>query len=127
MEQKTPLKPFILKSDPVASSTPKERPQEHKVSLNRRDSAESQRSTGSDTGTDILCSYDSDGAQRGTRRSQKRPPPLKLTSLVTPVISGPQNDPRRRGDLSSPPGLHEVPGIVVGPPPYVAPGRMRRH
>jgi len=109
MEQKTPIKSFVLKSGPV-DPTPKERLQEHVVSLNRRDSA------GSDTSADTLCLSDSEGSQRGTRRMQRRPPPLKLISLVTPVIKGPQDNPRRKANPPSPPGLHGVHTIVADPP-----------
>lgn len=119
MEQKTPLKPFALRSDPAASN-PRDLPQ-FKVSLNRRASAESQKSVGSDTYSESTYSTDSEGS--GKRRSQKRPPPLKLTSLVTPVVNGPQNNPRRV-DRSSIPRL---PAIVVDPPPSAIPERMRRH
>jgi len=126
MDQKTPLKPFILKSDPV-TPIPTGRPQQHNVSLNRRDSGESQKSAGSDVSADTLCSSDSEGSRRGRRRSQKRPPPLKLTALVTPVVNGPQGDPRRRADRSSPPNPHEIPAIVVDPPQSRTPDRLRRY
>jgi len=120
MEQKTSLKPFVLKSDP------KGRPQGHSVSLNRRDSAESQKSGGSVTSTETLCSPDSEGFQRGTRKSRRRPPPLKLTSLVTPIVSGPRNNLRRGVDRPSPPGPHGIPTIVVDPPQPVTLDRTRR-
>lgn len=126
MEQKTPMKPFILKSDPVVLIS-KGPPQQHSVSLNRRDSTESQDSAGSDYSTETLCSSDSEGPQRGKRRSQKRPPPLKLTALVTPVVNGPQDNPRRRADRSSPPSPHEIPMVAVDPPQSGTPDRMRRH
>ena len=93
MEQKSPLKPFVLKPYSVAP-TPKEGQQRYTISLKRRDSTESHKSDGSDTSSSY--SSDSEGSQRGRRRSQKRPPSLKLTSLVTPVINGPQNNPRQR-------------------------------
>jgi len=125
MEQKTLLRPFTLKSDPVAP-TREERPQRHNVPPNRRDSSESQASAGSDT-TETLCSSDSESSQRGRRRSQKRPPPLRLTSLVTPVINSLQNNTRRRVDHPSPPNLHEAPAIIVNPPQSGTPDRMRRH
>lgn len=130
MGQKTPLKPFVLKSDPEALA-PKDgqqpRQQQHAIPLNRRDSTDSQGSTGSDTSTGTEYSSDSEGSQRGRRRSQKRPPPLKLTSLVTPVINGPQYNPRNRADRSSLQNPRGVPTIVVEPPQSVTPDRMRRH
>lgn len=113
MEQKSPLKPFILKSDPAAL-TPKEGRQQHTIPSKRRDSTESHKSAGSDTSSSY--SSDSESSQHGRRRSQKRPPPLKLTSLVTPVINGPQNNPRHRVDRSSLQNPHEVPTIIVEPP-----------
>jgi hypothetical protein len=118
MEQKIPLKPFVLRSG-AAAPAPKEGQQEHAISLERRDSTESHRSAGSDSSSSY--SSDSEGSQRGRRRSQKRPPPLKLTSLVTPVINGPQNNPRHRVNHSSPPNPHEVPTIMVEPPRTVTP------
>lgn len=126
VDQKTPLKPFILKSDPVAS-TPNARPRQQNVSLTRRDSSESQKSAGSDSSADTLCSSYSEDSQPGKRRSHKRPPPLKLTSLVTPVVNGPQDNPRRGVDRPSPPGLHGVPAIVVNPPQSETPEKIRRH
>jgi hypothetical protein len=125
-EQKTPLKPFVLRSDPVAPTpNSKERPQQHHISLNRRDSVESQGSE-SDTVAGSVYSSDSESTRGGKRRSQKRPPPLKLTSLVTPVINGPQNNTRRRADLPSPPSPREVPTIVVDPPRSTIPDRLKR-
>ncbi|KAF9643948.1 hypothetical protein BDM02DRAFT_3122696 [Thelephora ganbajun] len=124
MEQKTPLKPFVLKSGATVL-TPKEGPQQHNVSLNRRDSTESQKSAGSDVSTGSSYSPDSEGSQRG-RRSQKRPPPLKLTSLVTPVINGPQDNPRNKVDRSSLQNPQEVPTIIVEPPRSETPDRMKR-
>ncbi|KAF9785708.1 hypothetical protein BJ322DRAFT_732696 [Thelephora terrestris] len=125
MEQKTPLKPFILKSDPVAPNSKGSLQPQH-VSFNRRDSGGSQESVGSDASTETMCSYGSGGSQRGKRRSQKRPPPLKLTSLVTPVVNGPQDNPRRRVDGSSLQNPHEIPAIVVDPPQSRTPDRVRR-
>lgn len=126
VDQKTPLKPFILKSDPVAS-TPNARPRQQNDPLSRRDSSESQESAGSDSSADTLCSSYSEDYQPGKRRSQKRPPPLKLTSLVTPIVNGPQDNPRRGVGRPSPPGLHGVPAIVVNPPKNETPERIRRH
>lgn len=127
MGQKTPLKPFVLRSDPEAL-TPmggqQPRQQQRPVTPNRRDSTDSQKSAGSDISTGSVYSSDSEGSQR-SRRSQKRPPPLKLTSLVTPVINGPQHNPRDRVGRSS--LLSEVPMIVVEPPQSMTPDRMRRH
>jgi hypothetical protein len=125
MEQKTPLKPFILRSDPVAM-TPRDGQRQHAVPPNRRESTESQKSAGSDTSTGTAYSSDSQGSQRGKRRSQKRPPPLKLTSLVTPVINGPHRNPRDRADRSSLPHQRGVPAIAVDPPQSGIPDRMRR-
>jgi len=125
MEQKTPLKPFVLRSDSRAL-TAKEGQQQHVVSLNRRGSAESQKSAGSDVSTSSAYSSGSESYQRGKKKSLKRPPPLKLTALVTPVISGPQNNPRTRVDRSSPPDSDEVPTIVVEPPQSETSHRMRR-
>lgn len=125
MEQKTPLKPFILKSDPAAL-TLNEGKQQHVVSLNRRNSTESQKSAGSDTSTGSSYSSDSERPRRGRRRSQKRPPPLKLTSLVTPVINGPQDNPRSRVDPPPLPNPQEVPPIVVEPPRSGIHERLRR-
>lgn len=125
MEQKTPLKPFILKSDP-AVLTPRDGQRQHPVPLNRRDSAESQKSAWSDASTGTAYSSDSEGSQRGKRRSQKRPPPLKLTSLVTPVVNGPQYNPRDRAGRSSFPHPRQVPAVVVEPPRSEIPDRMRR-
>jgi hypothetical protein len=132
MGQKTPLKPFALKSDPAAltprdGQQPGKQQQQHRVPLNRRDSTESQKSAGSDTSTGSAYSSDSEGSQRGGRKSQKRPPPLKLTSLVTPVINGPQYNPRNRVNHLSLPNSHGVPAIVVELPQYVTQDRMRRH
>ena len=121
--QKTPSKPFILKLEPVTST---ERPQEHHVTFNPRDSVGSQKSAGSDTSTDTLCLSDSNGFQRGARRSQKRPPPLKLNCLITPVINGPRNNPRARADRFSPPSPRGVPTIVVHPPQSATSDRRRR-
>lgn len=126
MEQKTPLKPFILKSE-SAAITPKDGQQQRAVSLGRRYSTESQKSAGSEASTGSLYSSDSQGSQRGKRRSQERPLLLKLTYLVTPVINGPQNNPRSRVGRSSLPNPPEVPTIVVEPPQSETPDRMRRH
>lgn len=97
MEQRTPLKPFVLKSDPDALTYQKAQRQ-RVISLNRRNSAESQGSAGTGEDTSTPNSSDSEGPPQ--RRFHKRPPPLKLTSLVTPVINGPQDNPRRRLDHS---------------------------
>ena len=96
MEQRTPLRPFVLKSDPDALTSQKA--QQHIISLNRRNSTESQGSAGADEGTRTPNSSDSEGSPE--RKFHKRPPPLKLASLVTPVINGPQDNPRRRVDRS---------------------------
>jgi hypothetical protein len=124
MGQKTPLKPFALRSDPPTRA-PKKDQQQHVVSFNRRDSDEGQKSAGSDASTCSAYSSGSEGYRRA-KRSQKRPPPLKLTSLVTPVISGPQDNPRNRADRLSPPTPHDVPTIVVEPPRSDTSHRMRR-
>lgn len=122
-EQKAPPKSSILKSD-SATLTPKEGQQEQRiVSLNRRDSTESQKSAGSDTS--VGSAYSS-GSQY-SKRSQKRPPPLKLTSLVTPVIRGPQDNPRQGVDRSSLRNSREVPVIVVEPPQSGIPDGMGSH
>lgn len=125
MGEKGPLKPLILKSD---SATPTHKKgQRHTVSLNRRESNGSQKS-GSDASTYSSYSSDSADSQHSRRRSQKRPPPLKLTSLVTPVIHGPQDNPRHGvDDRSSLPNTHTVPTIVVEPPQPTTPDRMGRH
>lgn len=121
MEQKTPLRPFALRSDVPLTS--KEGPQQHVISLKHRDSTESQKSAGSDASVDSAYSSGPEVPQHGRRRSQKRPPPLKLTSLITPVINGPQDNPRARASRSPP----QVPTIVVeSPQPEPSPGRMRR-
>lgn len=125
-DQKTPLKPFVLRSDPVAP-IPNARPQRRNISLNRRDSSESQKSAGSDSSADTLCSSYSEDSQPSKRRSQKRPPPLKLTSLVTPIVNGPQDNPRKGAGRPSPPGLHGVPAVVVNPPRSGTPERIRQH
>jgi len=122
MEQKTPPKPFMLESD-SATLTPKEDQEQRVVSLNRRDSTESPKSAGSDTTVGSSYSCDSEGS-RYSRRSQKRPPPLKLTSLVTPVIRGPQDNPRQGVDRSSLRNSRGVPAIVVEPPQSGIPGGM---
>ena len=126
MEQKAPLKPFILKSDPVAL-TPKEGWQQQSLTLTRRDSTETQNSAGSDSTAASVYSSDSEGSRRGRRKSQKRPPPLKLTSLVTPVINGPQHNPRNRVNRLSLPNPHEVPAIIVEPPQSETPEGMGRY
>jgi hypothetical protein len=126
VDQKTTLKPFVLKSDPMAS-TPNARPMQKKVSLNRRDSSESQKSAGSDSSAGTSTSSHSEDSQPGKRRSQKRPPPLKLTSLVTPIVNGPQDNPRRAVGRPSPPGLHGVRAIVVNPPQSETAERIKRH
>ena len=100
MEQRTPLRPFVLRSDPDALTYPKAQ-QQRIISLNRRNSTESQKSAGTDESTSTSYSSDSEGPlQRDRKKFHKRPPPLKLTSLVTPVINGPQDNPRRRVDRS---------------------------
>jgi len=125
IEQKAPLKPFVLKSD-SAALTPKEGQQQRAVSLNRRDSTESLKSAGSDTSVGSAYSSDFGGSQY-SRRSQKRPPPLKLTSLVTPVIHGPQNNPRQGVDRSSLRNSREVPAIAVEPLQSGTPDGMGSH
>ena len=122
MEQKSPLTPFIFKSDSAALTTNGQ--QQPVISLERRDSTESHASAGSDSNSSYSC--DSEGSRR-SRRSQKRPPPLKLTSLVTPVINGPQNNPCRGVDHPSFSNPHEVPTIIAEPPQYLTPDRMRRY
>lgn len=124
MGQGTPLRPFALKIDPAPLTT-KEDKQQHtvNVSLNRRDSTGSQKSAGSDTGSgDSACSSD-EGARR-RKGEHKRPPPLKLTSLVTPVINGPQHNPRDK-NRSPPQGPPELPRIVVDPPLSETPEKMK--
>ena len=123
--QKTPLKPFILKSS-TATLAPKEHPPQDIISLKGRSSVDDQKSPASDAVSETVYSSDSESSQRGRRRSQKRPPPLKLTSLVTPVLNGPQENPRRRADRSSPPSPHRVPAIVVEPPQPMKSGGVRR-
>ena len=113
MEQ-TPLKSFVLRSDPVALA-PKEGLQQHAVPLTRRGSTETQNSAGSDASPTTMYSSDSEGSQHGRRKSQKRPPPLKLTSLVTPVVNGPQHNPRNGVNRSSLQNPYEVPAIAVKP------------
>jgi hypothetical protein len=124
IEQKT-LRPFVLRSDPTALN-PREDQQEHAVSLARRDSTETQKSAGSDSSSASMYSSDSECSQRGRRRTRKRPPPLKLTSLVTPVINGPQHNPRNGVNRLSFPNPYEVPAIIVEPPGSETPDRMRR-
>lgn len=125
MEQKTPLKPFMLKPDP--KTLPPKEGRQHAVSLNRRDSTRSLGSGGSDASPGSAYSSDSEGSQRGKGELQKRPPPLKLTSLVTPVVNDPQRNPRNRVNRSSLLNPHEVPAIVVEPPRSETPDRMRRY
>lgn len=122
MEQKSPLTPFVFKSDSAALTTNGQ--QQPVISLERMDSTESRGSVGSDSNSSYSC--DSEGSRR-SRRSQKRPPPLKLTSLITPIINGPQNNPRHGVDRSSFSNPHEVPTIIAEPPQYLTPDRMRQY
>lgn len=123
MEQKSPLTPFMMKSD-SATVTTEEGQQQPAISLERRGSTESHASAGSDSNSSYSC--DSEGSRR-SRRSQKRPPPLKLTSLVTPAINGPQNNPRHGVDHPSFSYPHEAPTIIVELSQSVTPYRMRQH
>jgi len=124
MEQRTPLRPFALKSEPVVVIT-KQPPQHHTVSFNRRDSTGSQKSAGSDAGSGE-SDYSDGSSQRGKKGVLKRPPPLKLTSLVTPVINGPQDNPRDKTQRPTLQNPLEVPTIVVEPPRSRTPDGMRR-
>lgn len=124
MGERTPLRPFALKPDPAVLIT-KEPSRQRTVSFKRRDSTGSQKSAGSDAGSGE-SEYSDGSSQRGKKGLLKRPPPLKLTSLVTPVINGPQDNPRDKGQRTT---LHlpEVPSIVVeSPRSQSPPDRMRR-
>ena len=121
MGERSPLRPFVLRSEPVPLIT-KEVPKQHTIPLNCRDSVGSQKSAGSDTGS----SEYSDSPQRGKRGLLKRPPPLKLTSLVTPVINGPQDNPRDKIHGSTLSNSSEIPTIVVESPRSHTPDRTRR-
>jgi len=122
MGPKSPLRPFILKSPAALTTKERQRQQPVTVSLNRRDSTGSQKSSESDT---CESDYSTDGSSRRRRGPHKRPPPLKLTSLVTPVINGPQHNPRDK-TLQNP---HEIPTIVVESPRSRSrsPERVKRH
>ena len=126
MGQRTPLKPFVLKSDPEAFTIKEvQRQPVVTISLNRRDSTGSQKSAGSDTASNDSDSLSDGDSRRGKKGTHKRPPPLKLTSLVTPVINGPQHNPRDKAhsSLRDPP---EIPVIVVDPPQSDTPERIQR-
>lgn len=121
--QRTPLRPFALRPNPVALTT-KEVPQQDAVSLRCRDSAGSHKSAGSDTGS---CESEySDSPKRSKRGLLKRPPPLKLTSLVTPVINGPQDNPRDKAHASTLSDPSEIPTIVVESPRSESPRGVKR-